>query len=129
MPDLVQIYLYDVTDHNKLTGTLTVRKSSILTKGETFIKPKDGLYGTPMFDEDKQEWYGLTKEDWLKTNPFHDVEQRNQPSQQQEMMATLMKQNAALSMKLQTQVKAQATVNATLMKSMARLKANEKQEA
>lgn len=129
MTDLVQVYLYDVTDHNKLSGTLMVRNSSILGNGETYIKPKDGLYGTPMFDEDKQDWFGMTKEEWLKNNPFHDSGQSDQPSPQQEMMASLMKQNAALSMKLQSQVKAQATINATLMKSMAELKANAQQEA
>lgn len=99
-------------------------KDTELTTGQTSIKPKDGLYGTPMFDEEKQDWFGMSREEWLKTHPFHGSGQSNQPSPQQEMMAMLMKQNATLSMKLQSQVKAQATVNATLMKSMAELKAN-----
>lgn len=122
MHNQVQVYLYDVTDENKLTGTLLVRPNTILNKGETYVKPKDGLYGTPMFDEDKQDWFGMTKEDWLKTNPFHDNPQDSQPSQQQETIASLLKQNASL----QKQVKTQATVNATVMKDLAELKSKVK---
>lgn len=124
MHNQVQVYLYDVTDENKLTGTLLVRPNTILNKGETYVKPKDGLYGTPMFDEDKQDWFGMTKEEWLKTNPFHDDPQDSQPSQQQETIASLLKQNASL----QKQVKTQATVNATVMKDLAELKSKVKQE-
>lgn len=122
MHNQVQVYLYDVTDENKLTGTLLVRPNTILNKGETYVKPKDGLYGTPMFDEDKQDWFGMTKEEWLKTNPFHDNPQDSQPSQQQETIASLLKQNASL----QKQVKTQATVNATVMKDLAELKSKVK---
>lgn len=122
MHNQVQVYLYDVTDENKLTGTLLVRPNTILNKGETYVKPKDGLYGTPMFDEDKQDWFGMTKEEWLKTNPFHDDPQDSQPSQQQETIASLLKQNASL----QKQVKTQATVNATVMKDLAELKSKVK---
>ena len=122
MHNQVQVYLYDVTDENKLTGTLLVRPNTILNKGETYVKPKDGLYGTPMFDEDKQDWFGMTKEEWLKTNPFHDDPQDSQPSQQQETIASLLKQNASL----QKQVKTQATVNATVMKDLAELKSRVK---
>lgn len=127
--NLVQIWLYDTTNENKLIGEAFVSKDTELTIGQTSVKPKDGLYGTPRFDEEGQDWFGMSREEWLKTHPFHDSGQLNQPSQQQELMATLMKQNAALSMKLQSQVKVQATVNATLMKSMAELKANAQQEA
>lgn len=122
MHNQVQVYLYDVTDENKLTGTLLVRPNTILNKGETYVNPKDGLYGTPMFDEDKQDWFGMTKEEWLKTNPFHDNPQDSQPSQQQETIASLLKQNASL----QKQVKTQATVNATVMKDLAELKSKVK---
>ena len=122
MHNQVQVYLYDVTDENKLTGTLLVRPNTILNKGETYVKPKDGLYGSPMFDEDKQDWFGMTKEEWLKTNPFHDDPQDSQPSQQQETIASLLKQNASL----QKQVKTQATVNATVMKDLAELKSKVK---
>lgn len=122
MHNQIQVYLYDVTDENKLTGTLLVRPNTILNKGETYVKPKDGLYGTPMFDEDKQDWFGMTKEEWLKTNPFHDNPQDSQPSQQQETIASLLKQNASL----QKQVKTQATVNATVMKDLAELKSKVK---
>lgn len=122
MHNQVQVYLYDVTDENKLTGTLLVRPNTILNKGETYVKPKDGLYGTPMFDEDKQDWFGMTKEEWLKTNPFHGNPQDSQPSQQQETIASLLKQNASL----QKQVKTQATVNATVMKDLAELKSKVK---
>lgn len=117
--DTVQIWLYDTTDGNKLIGTIRVPRGSELTVGQTAVKPKGGLYGLPKFDEDKQEWFGMTKEEWLKTNPFHDRDQSTQPSPQQEMMATLMKQNA----NLQKEVKAQATVNANIMKNLAELKA------
>ena len=122
MHNQVQVYLYDVTDENKLTGTLLVRPNTILNKGETYVKPKDGLYDTPMFDEDKQDWFGMTKEEWLKTNPFHDDPQDSQPSQQQETIASLLKQNASL----QKQVKTQATVNAMVMKDLAELKSKVK---
>lgn len=119
MSDLVQVYLYDITDNNKYSGTVMVHKAEALPNGQTYVKPKDGLYGKPRFDEEKQDWFGMTKEEWLKTNPFHDQDQSTQPSPQQEMMAMLMKQNA----NLQKEVKTQATVNANIMKSLAELKA------
>lgn len=122
MSDLVQVYLYDITDNNKYSGTVMVHKAEALPNGQTYVKPKDGLYGTPMFDEDKQDWFGMTKEEWLKTNPFHDNPQDSQPSQQQETIASLLKQNASL----QKQVKTQATVNATVMKDLAELKSKVK---
>lgn len=122
MSDLVQAYLYDITDQNKYLGTIMVKRSTPLSSGETYIKPKDGLYGKPRFDENKLDWFGITREEWLKTNPFHDNGNNNQPSAQQALMANLMKENASL----QKQVKAQATVNATIMKSIAELKSETK---
>lgn len=122
MSDLVQAYLYDITDQNKYLGTIMVKRSTPLSSGETYIKPKDGLYGKPRFDENKLDWFGITREEWLKTNPFHDNGNNNQPSAQQALMANLMKENASL----QKQVKAQATVNATIMKSIAELKSEAK---
>lgn len=122
MSDLVQAYLYDITDQNKYLGTIMVKRSTPLSSGETYIKPKDGLYGKPRFDENKLDWFGITREEWLKTNPFHDSGNNNQPSAQQALMANLMKENASL----QKQVKAQATVNATIMKSIAELKSETK---
>lgn len=122
MSDLVQAYLYDITDQNKYLGTIMVKRSTPLSNGETYIKPKDGLYGKPRFDENKLDWFGITREEWLKTNPFHDDPQDSQPSQQQETIASLLKQNASL----QKQVKTQATVNATVMKDLAELKSKVK---
>ena len=120
--DMVTVYLYDTLDKNKLIGTTTVSRGSELIVGQTYIKPADGLYGTPMFDEEQLRWFGMSKEEWLKTDYLNGGKESIQPSPQQQMMASLMKTNADL----QRQVKLQATVNATMMKSIAELKSEAK---
>ncbi|MDM8259621.1 hypothetical protein [Limosilactobacillus vaginalis] len=120
--DMVTVYLYDTLDKNKLIGTTTVPRGSELIVGQTYIKPADGLYGTPMFDEGQQRWFGMSKEEWLKTDYLNGGEPTNTPSPQQQLMASLMKTNA----NLQKQVNMQATVNATIMKSIAELKSEAK---
>ncbi len=120
--DMVTVYLYDTLDKNKLIGTTTVPRGSELLVGQTYIKPADGLYGTPMFDEDQLRWFGMSKEEWLKSDHLNGGEPTNKPSPQQQLMASLMKTNADL----QKQVKLQATVNATMMKSIAELKSEAK---
>lgn len=122
--DLVQVWLYDTTNKNKLTGTTKVPRGTELLVGQTYIKPADGLYGTPRFDEGQQRWFGMSKEEWLKSDHLNGGEPTNTPSPQQQLMASLMKTNADL----QRQVKLQATVNATMMKSIAELKSEAKQE-
>ena len=119
---MVTVYLYDTLDKNKLIGTTTVPRGSELLVGQTYIKPADGLYGTPMFDEDQLRWFGMSKEEWLKSDHLNGGEPTNKPSPQQQLMASLMKTNADL----QKQVKLQATVNATMMKSIAELKSEAK---
>ena len=116
--DVVTAYVYDTLDKNKLIGTIKVLRGSELLVGQTYIKPADGLYGTPMFDEDQLRWFGMSKEKWLKSDHLNGGEPTNTPSPQQQLMASLMKTNADL----QKQVKLQATVNATMMKSIAELK-------
>ena len=120
--ELVQVWLYDTTDKNKLTGTTMVSRGTELLVGQTYIKPADGLYGTPMFDEGQQRWFGMSKEEWLKYDHLNGGEPTNTPSPQQQLMASLMKTNA----NLQKQVNMQATVNATIMKSIAELKSEAK---
>ena len=71
-----------------------------------------------MFDEDQLRWFGMSKEEWLKSDHLNGGEPTNTPSPQQQLMASLMKTNADL----QKQVKLQVTVNATMMKSIAELK-------
>lgn len=120
--DLVQVWLYDTTNKNKLTGTTKVPRGTELLVGQTYIKPADGLYGTPMFDEEQQRWFGMSKKEWLKSDHLNGGEPTNTPSPQQQLMASLMKTNA----NLQKQVNMQATVNATIMKSIAELKSEAK---
>ena len=120
--ELVQVWLYDTTNKNKLTGTTKVPRGTELLVGQTYIKPADGLYGTPMFDEEQQRWFGMSKEEWLKSDHLNGGEPTNTPSPQQQLMASLMKTNA----NLQKQVNMQATVNATIMKSIAELKSEAK---
>lgn len=120
--DLVQVWLYDTTDKNKLIGTTKVPRGTELLVGQTYIKPADGLYGTPRFDEEQLRWFGMTKEEWLKSDHLNGGEPTNTPSPQQQLMASLMKTNA----NLQKQVNMQATVNATIMKSIAELKSEAK---
>lgn len=120
--DMVTAYLYDTLDKNKLIGTIKVPRGSELLVGQTYIKPADGLYGTPMFDEDQLRWFGMTKEEWLKSDHLNGGKPVDKPTSQQTLIANLMKQNA----ELQKQVKTQATVNATMMKSIAELKSEAK---
>lgn len=120
--DMVTVYLYDTLDKNKLIGTIKVPRGSELLVGQTYIKPADGLYGTPMFDEDQLRWFGMTKEEWLKSDHLNGGKPVDKPTSQQTLIANLMKQNA----ELQKQVKTQATVNATMMKSIAELKSETK---
>lgn len=120
--DTVQAWVYDTTNKNKLVGVINVPRGSQLLVGQTYIKPADGLYGTPRFDEEQLRWFGMTKEEWQKTDYLNGGEPTNTPSPQQQLMASLMKTNADL----QRQVKLQATVNATMMKSIAELKSEAK---
>ena len=120
--DMVQVWLYDTTDKNKLTGTTMVPRGSELLVGQTYIKPESGLYGTPMFDEDLLRWHGISKEEWEKTNPYNGGLQTG-PSERQVLMADLMKQNADL----KQQVQNQAVINASIMKSVADLKKQSKE--
>ena len=120
--DTVQAWVYDTTNKNKLVGVINVPRGSQLLVGQTYIKPADGRYGTPRFDEEQLRWVGMTKEEWEKTDYLNGGKESIQPSQQQQMMASLMKTNADL----QRQVKLQATVNATMMKSIAELKSEAK---
>lgn len=120
--DIVQAWVYDTTNKNKLVGVINVPRGSQLLVGQTYIKPADGLYGTPRFDEEQLRWFGMSKEEWLKTDHLNGGEPTNTPSPQQQLMANLMKQNADL----QKQVNMQATVNATIMKSIAELKSQAK---
>lgn len=115
--DKVQVWLYDRNNDNKLTGTILVDKGTTLASSQTFVKPKDGLFGVPRFNEGKQDWFGEDKNEWLKSKSQHGVENAG-PSRQQFLMANLIKQNADL----QKQVQTQATINATIMKSIAELK-------
>lgn len=120
--DMVQVYLYDTLNKNQLIGTTQVPRGTELLVGQTYIKPADGLYGTPRFDEDQLRWFGMSKEEWLKTDYLNGGKESIQPGPQQQLMASLMKANADL----QKQVKLQATVNATMMKSIAELKSESK---
>lgn len=120
--DTVQAWVYDTTNKNKLVGVINVPRGSQLLVGQTYIKPADGLYGTPRFDEEQQRWFGMSKEEWLKSEHLNGGEPTNTPSPQQQLMASLMKTNA----NLQKQVNMQATVNATIMKSIAELKSEAK---
>ena len=120
--DMVTVYLYDTLDKNNLIGTIKVPRGSELLVGQTYIKPADGLYGTPMFDEDQLRWFGMTKEEWLKSDHLNGGKPVDKPTSQQTLIANLMKQNA----ELQKQVKTQATVNATMMKSIEELKSDAK---
>ena len=120
--DMVTAYLYDTLDKNKLIGTIKVPRGSELLVGQTYIKPADGLYRTPMFDDDQLRWFGRTKEEWLKSDHLNGGKPVDKPTSQQTLIANLMKQNA----ELQKQVKTQATVNATMRKSIAELKSEAK---
>lgn len=120
--DTVQAWVYDTTNKNKLVGVINVPRGSQLLVGQTYIKPADGLYGTPRFDEEQLRWFGMSKEEWLKSDHLNGGEPTNTPSPQQQLMASLMKTNA----NLQKQVNMQATVNATIMKSIAELKSEAK---
>lgn len=120
--DMITAYLYDTLDKNKLIGTTKVPRGSELLVGQTYIKPADGLYGTPRFDEEQLRWFGMTKEEWLKSDHLNGGKPVNKPTSQQTLIANLMKRDA----ELQKQVKAQATVNATMMKSIAELKLQNK---
>ena len=120
--DTIQAWVYDTTNKNKLVGVINVPRGSQLLVGQTYIKPADGLYGTPRFDEDQLRWFGMTKEEWLKSDHLNGGKPVDKPTSQQTLIANLMKQNA----ELQKQVKTQATVNATMMKSIAELKSEAK---
>lgn len=116
MEETVQIWLYDTSNKNKLTGTIRVPNGQELQPGQTAIRPADGLYGTPMFDTDNQRWFGEDKGEWLKKHPIPVPK----PSAQQIAIAGLMKDMAAL--KTSNDDDGQAKLNAGLMKQMAQMK-------
>lgn len=89
-----QIYYYNSSDDNLFIGTGLVEDNHQLLVGETFIKPADGLNWPLRFDEKIQRWHGLTDEQWLKTNPFHNNHEA--PTSQQRLNSMLTTQVALL---------------------------------
>lgn len=141
MEEDVQIWLYDTSNKNKLTGTIRVPNGQELQPGQTAIRPADGLYGTPMFDTDNQRWFGEDKGEWLKKHPIPvpkpsaqqiaiaglmkdmaALKASNDDDGQAKLNAGLMKQMAQMKLTTDAQIKAQAQINASAMKDIAKLK-------
>lgn len=113
LEEVKTVWLYDPNNGNRLAGTKIVDADYQLGDGETFVVPDDGLYEPIHFDLAKQAWVGVTKEEWDQANPAPAVA----PTPQQEMMASVMKDLAAVKNDGQSQDK----LNANVMKQVAQL--------
>ncbi len=85
----IAIYLFDL-DTGEYNGSRLVPKNYGLQPGETFTKPKEGLYeprihhGDPASDDDT--WTGSTAEEFNKTLPDKKPVQPVQPNGQQALI-------------------------------------------
>lgn len=109
-----QVYFYDSTT-KEFAGYDVIEDTAEIPANATIVKPVDsngvGLYD-PTWNENTNSWDGLTEEEWKKKHTVPAV--KPEPTQDQQMLATLTKQV----MQLQVADAQQQKVNASLTKQL-----------
>lgn len=108
-----QVYFYD--ENKKLISYDVIEDTAKIPANATTVEPVDsngvGLYD-PTWNENTNSWNGLTEEEWKQKHPVPEV--KPEPTQDQQMLATLTKQV----MQLQVANVQQQKVNASLIKQL-----------
>lgn len=119
-----QVYFYD-TATKEFTGWDVIDDAAEIPANATTVKPVDsngaGLYD-PIWNEHTNSWNSLTEEEWKKKYTVPEV--KPEPTQDQQMLATLTKQV----MDLQLENVQQKQINANLTKQIMDLKGGETHE-
>lgn len=63
------VYVYDGQTKEFLCPRVFEDNDNTVIPNSTTIPVPDNLWGKKYFDVDKQEWHGMTKEEYLKANP------------------------------------------------------------
>lgn len=95
------VYVYDGQTKMFLYPRVFEDNDNTVIPNSTTIPVPDNLWGKKYFDVDKQEWHGMTKEEYLKANP-----PKVEPSQSQKL---LMAQQANITELQKTVMNQQAT--------------------
>lgn len=109
-----QVYFYD-KDTKAFAGYDVIEDTAEIPANATTVEPVDsngvGLYD-PTWNENTNSWDSLTEEEWKKKYTIPEV--KPEPTQDQQMLATLTKQV----MQLQVANVQQQKVNASLTKQL-----------
>lgn len=109
-----QVYFYDEKT-KKFNDYAVIEDTAKIPVNATTVKPVDskgfGLYD-PTWNENTNSWDSLTEEEWKKKYTIPEV--KPEPTQDQQMLATLTKQV----MQLQVANVQQQKVNASLTKQL-----------
>ncbi|ATP34763.1 hypothetical protein [Ligilactobacillus salivarius] len=109
-----QVYFYDSTT-KEFAGYDVIDDTAEIPANATLVEPVDengvGLYD-PTWNESTHSWDSLTEEEWKKKHTVPEV--KPEPTQDQQMLATLTKQV----MQLQVANVQQQKVNASLTKQL-----------
>lgn len=109
-----QVYFYD-NETKVFNGYDVIEDTAKIPANATTVEPVDsngvGLYD-PTWNENTNSWNGLTEEEWKQKHPVPEV--KPEPTQDQQMLATLTKQV----MELQVANVQQQKVNASLTKQL-----------
>lgn len=117
------VYVYDLQTKEFLYPRVFEDNDNTVIPNSTTVPVPDNLWGKKYFDVDKQEWHGMTKEEYLKANP----PKPTPPTATQEMLNALGSQVAKGSQDITISQKmlnalgqqvAQVTQENTQMKSM-----------
>ena len=97
------VYVYDGQTKEFLYPRVFEDNDNTVIPNSTTVPVPDNLWGKKYFDVDKQEWHGMTKDEYLKANPPKPMQSQG-PSQESQAMnalglqvAKLQKQNEQLS--------------------------------
>lgn len=83
------VYVYDWQTKEYLYPRVFEDNDNTVIPNSTTVPVPDNLWGKKYFDVDKQEWHGMTKEEYLKVNP-----PKPEPTATQLMLNTLGSQIA-----------------------------------
>lgn len=83
------VYVYDGQTKEFLYPRVFEDNDNTIIPNSTTVPVPDNLWGKKYFDVDKQEWHGMTKEEYLKANP-----PKPEPTATQLMLNTLGSQIA-----------------------------------
>lgn len=88
------LYYYDPSTKQMIDDQITTVDDDFKItdeKNATLVAPEQGLYTPLTFDADKQQWTGVTRDEWLDNLP---PEEPAEPTNQEQIIAKLTAQLA-----------------------------------